>query len=402
MTLLIQLTTVPQTLFFFSGQADFLRAHGFEVRAISSPGSELDRFSAEERLQVDAVPMRRSIAPLADLIAIFRLWKRFRALKPDIVHAHTPKGGLLGMIAATLAGIPFRVYHVHGLPMVTSRGVRRMLLAAAERVACRLAHRVFCVSHSVRELAIAEGLVAANRIEVIGPGSINGVDAEHRFIRSSKIVAAGRAVRERYGIPHSAVVIGFVGRLVRDKGVGELALAWASLRERVPDCHLLLVGGEEARDAIAPGVLHQLHADTRAHMLGHQMEIASLYAAMDLLALPTYREGFVVTALEAAAMELPIVGTDVPGCRDAIIDGQTGTLVPAGGAASLERALEKYMLSPDLRQLHGKQGRARVRREFRPEILWNGLLEVYRKGPPSLLRCGAHTLEPARSDKLTP
>lgn len=385
---LIHLTTVPQTLLFLRGQAGFFRSQGFDVHAVSSGGEELRWFAATEGVTAHAVPMRRAISPLADLVALLRLWRLFRSLRPDIVHAHTPKAGLLGMIAATLAGVPMRIYHIHGLPVVTSRGLRRALLTMSDRLSCRLAHRVLCVSRSIRELATCERLVAGRRIEVLGAGSINGVDAEHRFRRSAEVLTAAQQVRMRWGIPQDAIVVGFVGRVVREKGVGELAEAWLALRQEFPSAHLLIVGTEETHDPVDPATLQKLRADPNAHFVGQDWETPPLYAAMNVLALPTYREGFVVVALEAAAMELPIVGSDVPGCRDAVVDGETGCLVPARDPHALRLALARYMRDPDLRRKHGLQGRARTLRDYRPQTLWTAQLDVYRDLTPNRRAAG--------------
>jgi glycosyltransferase involved in cell wall biosynthesis len=217
---LLHVTTVPQALFFLRGQPAFMRGHGLEVHAVSSAGPELDQFAREESVPANAVEMRRAISPLHDLGAIAGLLRLLRRLKPEIVHAHTPKGGLLGMTAAALAGVPVRIYHLHCLPMVTSSGIRRVLLRMADRLSCALATRVLCVSGSIRDLAVAEGLVRPDRIEVPGHGSINGVDARERFIPGPESEAAGRAERGRLGIPGDAPTVGFVGRVVREKGIG--------------------------------------------------------------------------------------------------------------------------------------------------------------------------------------
>jgi glycosyltransferase involved in cell wall biosynthesis len=374
---LLHVTTVPVSLFFLRGQPGFMRAHGLEVHAVSSPGPDLEQFAREESVEVHAVEMRRAISPVQDLGAIAGLVRLMRRLKPDIVHAHTPKGGLLGMAAASLARVPVRIYHLHCLPLVTSRGVQRALLRSADRAACMLAHRVLCVSNSIRELAVAEGLVDPGRIEVFGHGSISGVDAEGRFRPGPASEAAGRTERARWGIPEGALVIGFVGRLVRDKGVADLAQAWRRLRGDFPEAHLLVVGLEETRDPLPPGVLEALRADPRVHLTGWRWDTPPLFAAMDIVVLPSYREGFGVVLLEGAAMALPVVGTDIPGGREALVDGITGLLVPARDATVLESALARYLRDPDLRRRHGSAGRERVLRDFRPEVLWAALLEVY-------------------------
>jgi glycosyltransferase involved in cell wall biosynthesis len=375
---LVHLTTVPQSLFFLRGQPRFLRSNGIETVAISSPGPELARFCEEEAIEGHAVEMRRSIDPLHDLTALSKLVALLRRLRPAIIHAHTPKAGLLGMMAGALCGVPVRVYHIHGLPLLTARGPRRTLLSLSERTSAALAHRVLCVSRSIRDHAVAEGLVAAAKIEVPGNGSINGIDVDGRFKPSPETAAAGRLVRLRFGIPPDSPVIGFVGRLVRDKGLVELHAAWQQLRAGFPAAHLLLVGPEEPQDPVPAAVLGSLRHDVRVHLTGLDWNTPPLFAAMDVLALPTYREGFPVVPLEAAAMELPIVGTDVPGCRDAVVDGVTGTLIPARDPAALEQALAGYLRDRVRAREHGRQGRIRAARDFRPELLWHAMLAIYR------------------------
>jgi len=396
---LLHVTTAPQALFFLRGQAAYLRAHGLEVHAVSSPGPELEQYSRDEDVPVHAVAMRRAISPLHDLGAVARLSELMRRLKPDLVHAHTPKGGLLGMMAAAAARVPVRLYHLHCLPLVTSRGVRRQLLRLADRTSCRLAHRVLCVSRSLRELAVAEGLVAPGRIEVPGHGSINGVDAASRFRPGQESEAAGRAERARLGIPTGALVIGFVGRLVRDKGLVELTEAWGRLRQELPEAHLLVVGSPEAEDPLPPGLVDALRLDPRVHLTGLRWDTPPLFAAMDLVVLPSYREGFGVVLLEGAAMALPVVGTDIPGAREALVDGVTGLLVPARDAGALHGALTRYLRDPAMRRRHGAAGRERVLRDFRPESIWAALLQVYRA---EAVRAGLPWPAPSDPDERPP
>jgi glycosyltransferase involved in cell wall biosynthesis len=367
--------TVPVSLFFLSGQVSFMRASGLDVHAIASPDTYLASFGEQEGIPVYAVPMTRSITPLQDSRALWRLWRLLRRLRPDIVHAHTPKGGLLGMIAATLARVPIRVYHVRGLPFVTASGWRKRLLKTTERASCALAHRVLAVSHSMRRIAVAEGLCAAEKIAVLAGGSGNGVDATGRF--GPQPAHVRRDARARLGIPQDALVVGFVGRVVREKGAVELATAWKALREIEPRLHLLLVGRVETEDAVPREVLAELQADPRVHLTGVDPNTPPLYAAMDVVALPTYREGFPNVALEAAAMGLPIVATSVPGCVDAVVDGVTGTLVPARDAGALASALGGYLADPALRGRHGAAARARVVAAFRREVIWEALETEY-------------------------
>jgi len=374
---LLHVTTVPETLQFLSGQIGHMKRVGFDVQALSSPGDYLEQFGRREGIAVHGVDMPRRITPLGDLRAVARIRRLLCRVRPTIIHGHTPKGGLLAMLGGWLARVPVRIYHIHGLPLMTARGGKRALLRLTERVSCALAHQVLCVSESVREVVVSEGLCPAEKIKVLGSGSINGVDAEGIF-NPARLPADGReTVRRRYGIPHNAVVAGFVGRIVRDKGMVELAEAWRTLREELPDLHLLLVGPFEPQDAVPADVEALLRNDPRIHLLGLNWDTPPLYAAMDLVLLPTYREGFPVSPLEAAAMQLPIVATRVAGCVDAVVDGVTGTLVPARDARSLAEAIRSYVRDPDLRNRHGGAARQRVQRQFRPEALWQAQYQEY-------------------------
>jgi len=366
---LVHITTVPQTLAFLRGQVAYMKSRGIEVSAVSSPGAELEKFGDQEGVAVHAVEMPRRITPVGDLVALFRLVRLFRKLRPHVVHAHTPKGGLLGMIAAWVVGVPGRVYTIHGLPLETATGIRRTLLRWTERVSCGLARRVTAVSESLRRRAAAEGVCRAERITVLGAGTVNGVDAERRFAPSACPYEAAVA-RRACSIPSEVRVLGFVGRLVRDKGVEDLAAAWTELRERFPDLHLVIAGAFEPRDPVSAETRELLQSDPRVRLVGHVESMRSLYSIMDVVALPTYREGFPQVPLEAAAMERPVVATRVTGCVDAVVSGETGTLVEAREPHELALAVAAYLEDPALRRAHGTAGRARVLREFRPENLW--------------------------------
>lgn len=368
---------MPETLYFFRGQIGYLRANGFEVQAITSPGDLADEFRQREAIEVHTMPMVRSMSPMGDLVSLWRLWRLLRFLKPDVVHSHTPKAGLLGTLAARAAGVPVVFLSIFGLVQMTKTGSARRLLDATTRLACILAHCVWCDSFSMRDYVVKERLCPATKVVVFGQGSVNGVDAKGVFSPQAYSPEQRVALRTLYGIPAEARVLGFVGRIVGDKGLHELTAAWRILSSRYPDLHLLLVGPFEAKDPLAPEDKELLCTDARVHLAGRRTDVPLHLAAMDIFVMPSYREGFGVTNIEAAAMGLPVVSTLIPGCIDSVQDGVTGTLVAVCDVNALVGALRTYLDHPELRRRHGDAGRERVLRDFRPETIWAALRREY-------------------------
>lgn len=382
---IVHIITIPESFGLMRGQLAYMAAHGVAISAISSPGEALDALSQRERVPVYGVPMARRITPFADAVAVLRIYRVLRQIRPDIVHAQTPKGGLLGTIAAWLARVPVRIYHIRGLPLTVATGMRRALLRITERIACGLATQVLCVSHSLREVAVADGLCSAGKIKVLAGGSGNGVDADERY-NPQRTKSEREAIRNALGIPRKAIVAGFVGRIVRDKGVIELTRAWSTLREEYPDLCLLVAGRFEDQDPIPDDVGAALRTDPRIRLVPWWDDMPSLYSAMDLVVLPTYREGFPNVPLEAAAMALPVVATNVPGCVDAVQDGVTGTLVPPRDPDALAEAIRGYLRDAERGRAHGRAGRERVLRDFRQPVVWDALRAEYFRliGPAAL------------------
>jgi len=373
----LHVTTVPGTLRFLAGHVAHAKSKGFEVHALSSPGRALDEFARDMQIDVHPTLMPRHIAPLADLGAVWRIVRVIRHVRPTIVDGHTPKGGLLAMIAATFCRVPVRIYHQHGLPLMTATGLKRRILRGTERTACRLAHQVICVSTSLREVLIAEGLCPPEKIKVLERGHIAGVEADTTFNPARIWTESAQLVRARYQIPQGALVMGFVGRIVRDKGLIELAQSWRMLREEFPSLHLLVAGPFESQDPIPADVEATLRSDPRIHLAGMVHDMPSIYRTLDLLVLPTYREGFNTALLEAGAMELPVVATRIPGNVDAVRDDETGLLVPVRDAEALTAAIRIYLGDPELRRQHGANGRHRALCDFDPEMIREALFQEY-------------------------
>lgn len=373
--LLYVVTHGMSALHLLKGQLAWMREAGFEVAVAASPGPDLQAVAEREGVTVFPIPMRREIHPLADLRSLAALTRLVRRWRPRVVNAGTPKAGLLGMLAARLAGTPVRVYTLRGLRLETASGRTRALLALTERVASACAHSVVSVSESLRGAYCALGLAAEAKVVTLGAGSSNGVDVA-RF--TARPPGQARRLRASLGLAEATPVVGFVGRFTRDKGIGELLEAFEIVSAEVPGARLLLVGDFEAGDPVPGPVARRLCAHPGVVRCGFVPDTADYYGAMDVLAFPSLREGFPNVPLEAAAAGLPVVAVRATGTVDAVVHGETGVLVDAGDTAALADALARYLRDPALRRRHGAAGRARVLECFAPERVWSGLRDHYR------------------------
>ena len=377
---LILVTTVGLTLrSFFQGQITYLKNKGFEVIAVSSGGHDLEAFARKEQTPVHAITMTRGFSPLADLVAVIRLWMLFLKIRPVIVHGHTPKAGVLSMVAATFARVPVKFYTLHGIMVEIRGGFARSILKLMERTACALADRVLAVSHSVMDGVVFQHLCSEQKIKVLEHGSCNGIDAVSRFNPANLDQNKRQELRSHFCLDENTIVIGFVGRLVKDKGVVELASAWKRIRNAYSHSRLLTIGPAEPHNPVPNGILQELANDDRVIMLDFVAndDMPTYYGIMDIVVLPSYREGFPYVVLEASAMGLPIVATRVTGCTDAVTDGVTGTLVPPRDIQDMVEAISLYVEDPELRIKHGQAGRKLVLAQFKPEPIWDALSAEY-------------------------
>jgi glycosyltransferase involved in cell wall biosynthesis len=364
--------THSQTCLVLTGRLRRLREAGFRVVLVSSPGALLDGTAAAEGVEAIAIPIQRQIAPPADLVSLARLFRLLYRLKPQIVEFSTPKAGLLGSLAAWLCGVPCRVYLLRGLKLETAAGLKRRILWAAERVTAACAHRVLCNSESLRTRAFALRLAPAGKLHLLGAGSSNGVDVERFSPRPS-------SMRAKLGLTPDDLVIGFVGRLTRDKGLPELIDAFEVIPAIEPRARLLLVGWfDAAEDSLGHDLRARIQRHPRILMTGFVPDAADYYRAMDLMVLPSWREGFPNSVLEAAATGIPVITTHSTGSCDSVVPEVTGLLVPPGVPEAIVEAVLKLLKHPERRRRMGRAARAWVRENFADELVHSLTVDYYK------------------------
>ena len=362
---------------FLQGQLQYFQSKGFDVTLLC-PERRKDEWEVPqpEGISIIKVAMERKIAPWRDLASLWRLWRTMRVLAPAVTNVGTPKAGLLGGFAAWLNRVPCRFYTLHGLRFETTKGLQRRLLIYAERLACFFAHRVVCVSHSVREKAIACGLTSREQALVSGSGSCNGVDAS-RFAPTPQTLRRAVELRRQLGIPQDAIVVAFLGRLTRDKGIPELMEAFLRLDQQFANLRLVLAGCFEEEGPLPAETRECLETHPHVTFVGPVEDTPAYYAMADVVVLPSHREGLPTVVLEAQAAGRPVVGASATGIVDLVAHGETGLLFPVGDAAALSIAVARLITDKALAARLGRAGQERVKREFQQEQVWEALYRAY-------------------------
>jgi glycosyltransferase involved in cell wall biosynthesis len=354
-------------------QIEALKSAGYDVVTVCSDGESVAELRAGG-LEIETIRITRQITPLADALAIWRLYRFFRNRRPAIVHTHTPKAAFVAQVAAALARVPIRINTIHGYYFPAARGLRSWLFKKMEVLTCKLSHHVFSQSREDVDLTFRENLFAASKIELLG----NGTDIS-RFNPAQHSKADREAIRAELNIPTDAFVVGIVARMVREKGFAELFEAFAEFRRQAPDAFLLHVGfvDRSRGDEVTPDLAEQFGIAAYCRFVGQRDDVSRLLSAMDVFCLPSYREGYPRSVLEANAMGLPAIVTNIRGCREAVVDGQNGLLVEPRQVVPLAGAMRKLHDDPELRTRMSRAARARAVEVFDERLVFDRIIRRY-------------------------
>lgn len=351
--------TTNHALAYHVDLARAMKKSGWEIHIVSTPGKQLELLS--EEFSVEQIAMEREPSPVQDFRALIEWVKLFRKLRPNAIMVGTPKAGLLGIIAGWICRVPQRVYFLHGLRLESADGLLLQILKFLERVSIGLSTHTIAVSPSLRQKVVGLGLGSFRKVGVLDLGSTAGVDT-HRFHPAASAHELAK-LRSRFGLDDQLLTIGFVGRLTKDKGVKELEYALNTLKNEGVRFQLLLVGPVE--DESGKKFVHAMnHSGVKTTSTGHVDDPESAYRVMDILCLPSYREGLPNVVLEAYASGVPVVGTNATGTTDVVADGKTGRLVEVRDGDALTAGLRDLLQSRSRIEAMGAEGLEFVQQHF--------------------------------------
>lgn len=369
---LFRLNTIDWSLGMLRGQLKFLNQE-FDVVAIANDSGILKEVAEREGVRTIGVPMHREISIAADCSSLVALYKLFRRERPYIVHSNTPKASLLSMVAAWAARVPHRIYLVTGLRFETTHGILRFILKTMERITCLCATKVIPEGDGVKETLRREH-ITRKPLQKIHHGNINGIDLEH-FARTPEVMQ--RAAEIRNGSEDFTFI--FIGRMVRDKGINELVAAFDHLNRELPATKLLLVGKfEDELDPVLPETKQIIENNPKIEFAGYQNDVRPFLVASDVAVLPSYREGFPNVVIQAGAMGLAQIVTDINGCNEVVIEGQNGVIIPKQNEQALYDAMRRLATDRELTARMAASARESIATRYRQEDVWAELLQMYK------------------------
>lgn len=377
--IIIRVTTLPISLEkLLSGQLRYMNSF-YKVIGVSSDRENLQKLTEKEGIAVFPIEMTRKITPFQDLKAVWEMYRYFKHTKPFIVHSHTPKAGIIAMLAAKLAGVPHRLHTVAGLPLLEATGIKRKILNRVEQLTYRFATKIYPNSFVLRDIIESQNLCPPIKLQVLANGSSNGIDTAH-FSRNHFPEAKNTALRSQLGIAESDFVFVFVGRLVADKGINELLSAFDRLSALRPNIKLLLVGNfEDELDPLSSKTMQIIRANNKIKLTGYQNDVRPYFAISDALVFPSYREGFPNVVMQAGAMGLPSIVTDINGCNEIIIDGKNGVIIPVKDESAIFDAMDKILSDSTYNAYLQSNSRELIVSRYEQQLVWDAILNEYQK-----------------------
>jgi glycosyltransferase involved in cell wall biosynthesis len=375
---LVRITTVPISLEkLLENQLRFMKQY-YAVTAISADQPNLERVGKLQEVSVYPIEMTRKITPWQDLKAVWQLFLFLKKEKPFIVHSHTPKAGTVGMLAAKLAGVSHRLHTVAGLPLLEATGNKRKLLNIVEKITYACATKVYPNSNGLKEIIIHEQFCEQEKLKVIGNGSSNGINTSYfdpeLFSDNDK-----KTLQTNLGITSEDFVFVFVGRIVADKGINELIFAFRKLSLEMNNVKLLLVGPLESDlDPLTSETLQVIVDNKNIISVGFQNDVRPYFAISDALVFPSYREGFPNVVMQAGAMGLPCIVTNINGCNEIVIEGENGTIIPVKDSEAICVAMQKIVLNDAYRIHLQKKARPMIVSRYEQQVVWEAILAEYK------------------------
>lgn len=381
---IIRITTVPISLEkLLSGQLRFMSSF-YDVIAVAAEKDNLEKLGKAQEIPVFHLEMTRKITPIKDIVAVVKLFLFLKKTKPLIVHSHTPKAGIVGMLASKLAGVPYRLHTVAGLPLLEARGAKRKILDVVEKFTYACANRVYPNSFGLKDIIIENNFCKSSKLKVLANGSSNGIDTSYF---NSELFSANQNLnlKNELGILPDDFVFIFVGRLVRDKGINEMVLAFELLQKENAKIKLLLVGDyENDLDPLSSATVNSINTNDSILAVGFKNDVRPYFAISDTLVFPSYREGFPNVVMQAGAMNLPCIVSDINGCNEIIIEKENGFIIPVKNDLAIFEAMKKILSNTLLTTKMKTNSRAMIVSRYEQKVVWDAILSEYRTFDPRL------------------
>lgn len=374
---IIRITTVPMSLDkLIEGQMAFMSKQGYEVVGVSSPNRLLLKVGEKEDIRVKGINMTRKISPLKDIFSLVKLITFLKKEKPLIVHTHTPKAGLLGMMAAKLTNVPIRLHTVAGMPLLETTGIKKKILVFTEKLTYYCATYIYPNSYGLKAIISKKKYSKPEKVKVLGSGSSNGINTTYF---NTKVVSGIKELKKKLNINKDDIVFVFVGRLVKDKGINELVKSFNSLSLKYNNIKLLLVGPyEKELDPLNNDTIESIKSNNKIMSVGYQNDVRPYFSCSDVLVFPSYREGFPNVVMQAGAMGLPCIVSNINGCNEIIENNTNGLIIPSKDTNALYEAMEKVLLDKTLRLSLHKNARNLIVSRYEQSKMWQAILDEYK------------------------